>query len=164
MDMLDFESAELYFDEPLLPEVQVCLDAAASQYGNKSAEESLLRAYFLEPEHPMVLVALYRYFYYQHRLEESLMIAERVLSVFSKRLDLPEDWRELTEGAMGGGVMVSMTLIRFYLLALKGSGLLEMRLGHFDSARARLSKVVELDTNDRLGAQALLELTHKAMA
>ena len=115
MDMLDFETDDLYFDEPLHGEAKGCLQTAADNYGEALAETALMRAYFLEPEHPMVLVALYRYFYYQHRLQEALLVAERVLRVFADRLGLPEDWQELNEMQIGSGVMVSMTMIRFYI-------------------------------------------------
>lgn len=158
MDMQDFEVGELYFDEPLSDEARQCLDLAAEQYAEASAEQSLMRAYFLEPEHPMVLVALYRYFYYQHRLEEALLVAERVLGVFAQRLDLPENWREINEMRIGSGVMISMVLIRFYLLTLKAAGYLEFRLGRYDSAIERLEKVAEIDSRDRLGARSLLSI------
>jgi len=163
MDLLDFTSEDLYFDEPLQPEARECLTQAAEQYAEGNGQPALLRAYFLAPEHPMVLVALYRFFYYRHRLNDALLVADRVLKVFAKRLDLPSDWRELTESQIGGGVMVSMTMIRFYLLALKGAGFLELRLGLYTDAMARLHKVVELDAHDRLGARALLEVAQQAL-
>jgi tetratricopeptide (TPR) repeat protein len=164
IDLLEFENEELYFDEPIDPEAKRCLDLAAEEYGTEASEESLMRAYFLEPEHPMVLVALYRFYYYQHRLKESLLVAERVLQVIGKRLDLPEQWQDLTEMRIGSGVMISMTLVRFYMLALKGAGYLELRLGDYESAQTRLQKVVELDSKDRLGAKALLEVVQKTLA
>jgi tetratricopeptide (TPR) repeat protein len=163
VDMLDFESDGLYFDEPLDAEAKRCVDRAAENYGETSAEESLMRAYFLEPEHPVVLVALYRYFYYQHRLEDALRVAQRVLHVFATRLALPENWRELTETRLGEGMQTSMTLVRFYLLALKGAGYLELRLGRYEIALARLEKVGQLDSKDRLGTQALLDVVHEAL-
>ena len=163
MDMLDFEGESLYFDEPLRPEARRCLDKAAIHYGESSAEQHLLRAHFLAPEHPMVLVALYRFFYYQHRYEDALMVAERVLRVFAQRLDLPADWRQLNEHCLGSGVMISMTMIRFYMLALKGAGYLELRLGRYESAIDRLYKVAELDSKDRLGAKALIEVAREAL-
>ena len=163
MDLLDFTSEDLYFDEPLQTEARDCLDGAAAHYGEKKAEASLLRAYFLAPEHPLVLVALYRYFYYQHRLVDALRVADRVLVIFAKRLGLPEDWRDLNEFQIGGGVMVSMTMIRFYLLALKGAGFMELRLGQYAEALVRLEKVAELDAHDRLGAQALLVVAQQAL-
>jgi tetratricopeptide (TPR) repeat protein len=163
VDLLEFDSEDLYFDEPLNAEAKRCLDSASEHYGSEEAETALMRAYFLEPEHPMVLVALYRFYYYQHRLKESLLVAERVLKVIGARLEFPEDWRDLTEMRLGSGVMISMTLIRFYMLALKGAGFLELRLGNYPSAMQRLEKVVELDSKDRLGAQALLDLAREAL-
>lgn len=163
MDLLQFEAENLYFDEPINPEVQRCIDQAAASYGTPQAENLLMRAYFLEPEHPLVLVAIYRYFYYRHRLADALMIADRVLRVFAARLGLPSDWRDLNEVRFASGVLVSMTALRFYMLALKGAGYLELRLGHLDSALARLQKVAELDANDRLGAQALIHVVEQAL-
>lgn len=163
MDMLDFEADELYFNEVLSEDAKVCLDEAALAYEKNAAEAPLLRAYFLEPEHPMVLVALYRYFYYQHRLDDALRVAERTLKIFAKRLNLPEDWRELSMEQVGGEAKTAMTLFRFYLLALKGAGYLELRLGRYESAFARLNKVVDLDSNDRLGAGALLDVAQDAL-
>jgi tetratricopeptide (TPR) repeat protein len=164
IDLLAFESEELYFDEAIDEEARDCLDRASEAYGTQEAENTLLRAYFLEPEHPMVLVALYRFYYYQHRLKESLLVAERVLKVIGKRLEFPEDWRDLTELGIGSGVMISMTMIRFYMLALKGAGYLELRLGRYEPALERLEKVAELDAKDRLGAQALLKVVRNALS
>ncbi|MCG7955162.1 MAG: hypothetical protein JAY91_06540 [Candidatus Thiodiazotropha endolucinida] len=96
-------------------------------------------------------------------MPEALIVAERVLTVIGKRLEFPTDWRDLSEGRLGSGVMISMTLIRFYMLALKGSGFLELRLGNYESALERLEKVAELDSKDRLGAQALLEVVRNAL-
>lgn len=163
VDLLEFDGEALYFDEPLDPKTRDFLDQAARDYGTEAAEPGLLRAYFRAPEHPMVLVALYRYFYYQHRFEESLLVAERVLRVFGQRLELPADWRDLSEMHLGGGVMISMTQVRFYMLALKGAGYLELRLGRYASALARLEKVAELDSKDRLGAQVLLDVVREAL-
>ncbi|MEW8606602.1 MAG: hypothetical protein AB2594_17870 [Candidatus Thiodiazotropha sp.] len=163
IDLLAFDSEELYFDEAIDEEAKQCLQRASEEYGTDAAEGALLRAYLLEPEHPMVLVALYRFYYYQHRLKESLLVAERVLKVIGRRLDLPKDWRQLTEPGIGSGVMISMTMIRFYMLALKGAGYLELRLGRYQPALERLQKVAELDAKDRLGAQALLEVAKNAI-
>lgn len=163
IDLLEFDSEDLYFDEAMDPEARQCLDQASEHYGTQQAEEALMRAFFLEPEHPMVLVALYRFYYYQHRLSDSLRVAERVLKVIGKRLEFPEEWRDLTEMRLGSGVMISMTMIRFYMLALKGAGYLELRLGDYKSAQARLEKVAELDSKDRLGAQALLQVVREAL-
>lgn len=163
MDMLDIESNALYFEEPLHEEAQQCLNRAADHYGDENVEPVLMRAYLLEPEHPMVLVALYRFFYYQHRLADALIIAERVLQLFARRLDLPADWRALRDADLGDDRAARMGSLRFYLLALKGAGFLELRLGHSQNAISRLQKVAELDVQDRLGARALLEVAEAAL-
>jgi len=163
VDLLDIDREVLYFEEPLNPEAGRCLEEAAETYGDAQAEAALMRAYFLAPEHPMVLVALYRYFYYQHRLEDALQVAERVLRVFALRLELPEDWRDLDDARLGNGVLISMALVRFYMLALKGAGYLQLRLGEYEPALARLQKVVEIDSSDRLGARALLDVAKASL-
>ncbi|MCG6860396.1 MAG: hypothetical protein LJE70_03810 [Chromatiaceae bacterium] len=158
MDLLDFDGETMYFDHPLSSRVEALLDKAALHYGELEAELSLMQAYFLEPEHLTVLVALYRYFYYRHRYAEALIVAERAIAQTATQLGLSADWHSLSRGDLGHAVPVSMTLTRFLLLALKGSGYLAMRLGDASSALARFEKVVELDTSDRLGMKELLTL------
>jgi hypothetical protein len=158
MDLLDFNGEEMYFDQPLSPQVEALLAKAALRYGEVEAELSLMQAYFLELEHLTVLVALYRYFYYRHRYGEALIVAERAIARTATRLGLSADWRSLSKDDLDHTVLVSMTLTRFMLLALKGSGYLELRLDDATSALARFEKVAEMDTNDRLGMKELLAL------
>ncbi len=158
MDLLDFEAQALYFDDEPSDEVSGLLLEAAESYGDPVAREKLLRAYFLEPEHLTVLVALYRYFYYQHCYDDAVLVAERAMDVVARRLELRCSWQQLTLQCLGRGIMKSMTLTRFYLMALKGSGYLKLRMGDIESGLKRLEKVVELDTDDRMGARTLVEL------
>jgi len=166
MDLMDFDQTTLYFDEPVHPEVDRLLAAAAASYGGSDdeAEASLLRAYFLAPEQLVVLVALYRYYFYRHRLEDALRVADRTLAVTAPRLGLPADWRRLQPAHVGHAVLRSMGLLRFHLMVLKAAGYLHMRLERFDSGRAMLEKLVELDSHDRLGGQALLDVITAAVA
>ncbi len=159
MDLLDFDVSQLYFDEPIHPEAQQCIEQAAQTYGQTQAKTQLTRAYFLEPQHPLVLVALYRYFYYQHRYLDSLLVAERVLNLFAQRLTLSEQWQDLTEEQitqLDNAEKNRLTWLRFYLFALKGAAYLEGRLGRYDNAILRLKKVLLFDRNDRLGVKSLL--------
>lgn len=163
MDMLDFESEELYFDEALNEEAKACIEKAAEGYADDQAYEPLMRAYFLEPEHPVVLVALYRFFYYQHKLADALIVAERALKIFAERLDLPEDWRDLEEAHLLKPATDSMTKVRFYLWTLKGAAYLELRLGKHETAMARLEKLLELDDKNHLGAEVLLDVANEVI-
>lgn len=163
MDLLDFTGEDLYFDKPLPAEVSALLQQASKTYGSHAAEQHLLRAYFLEPENFSVLVALYRYFYYQHRYGDAFIVAERTLLVAARQLDINPDWRALTDADLGYGVQRSMALMRFHLHALKGAGYLKLRLGHYQEALDRLQKVVDLDAADRIGAAPLRDLAAQAL-
>lgn len=158
MDLLEFDQAELYFDEALAPEVAQLLLDAANSYGSEEAELMLLRANFMAPQHLMVLVAMYRYYFYQHRLEDALLVAESTLAVVGRRLEFPETWIYLREANVGAGVMRSMGLVRFYLTVLKSAGYINLRLGNHQTGQAMLEKLVELDSHDRMGGKALLEV------
>ncbi|MBU0622452.1 MAG: hypothetical protein KJ795_11450 [Gammaproteobacteria bacterium] len=161
MDLMDFDNAVLYFDEPLALDVVRLIEAAADKYGSEEAESLLLRANLLAPQHLMVLVALYRYYFYQHRLEDALLVAESALAVVGRRLEFPETWVYLREANVGAGVMQSMGLVRFYLMVLKAAGYINLRLGHVATGRAMLEKLVELDSHDRMGGKALLEVLYQ---
>jgi len=158
MDLLDFDGEEMYFDLPISPEVDELIQDAAERYGEPEAELSLLRAYFLEPEHLTVLVALYRYFYYRRRYADALVVADRAIVLSAHQLGVPADWTLLSRDDLGHAVLVSMALTRFLLLALKGSGYLKLRLDDAEGALERLEKVVELDSSDRLGMSELVSL------
>ena len=158
MDLLDFDQAELYFDEPLAQDVARLLVQAADTYGTEQAESYLLRANLLAPQHLMVLVALYRYCCYQHRLDDALLVAESALAVVGRRLEFPDKWGDLREQNVGAGVMRSMGLVRFYLMVLKAAGYINLRLGHIETGKAMLEKLVQLDSHDRIGGKALLEV------
>ena len=163
MDLMQFDQTTLYFDDPLPAEIERLLEDAGASYGKSDgeAEAMLLRAYFLAPEQLMVLVALYRYYFYQHRLEDALLVADRTLDLAGRRLDLPANWQHLHPDHIGHAVLRSMGLLRFYLMVLKAAGYIHLRLGNSASGQAMLEKLSELDSHDRLGGKALLDLVRE---
>ncbi len=158
MDLLDIDSGGLYFQTEVPEGVEALIKMASNSYGRIDAECYLLKAYFIAPANLTVLVAMYRYYYYQHKLEEALRVAERAMEIAGRQLSMPDDWRELSEAYLGAGVIRSINLLRFYLLAIKGAGYLKLRLKHIDEGIAMLKKVIMLDPHDRLGARGLLEV------
>jgi tetratricopeptide (TPR) repeat protein len=157
MDLMDFEGENLYFEESLPAEVEELIQRAGGLYGEGEAEQPLLEALRLAPESLNVLVAVYRFYYYQHRLEDALRVAGQALAITARRLDIPLDWKLLTEEHVSVGP-ASMALLRFHLLSLKAEAYLLLRLGRKDEGRAVLEKLLVLDTNNRLGAKQLLEV------
>jgi len=131
---------------------------AGECYGAPEAELLLLRAYLLAPENLTVIVALYRYYYYQHRLEDALVIASRALEVSGRAIYLSPDWQRLTAHDVAGGAFKSIGLVRFYLLAIKALGIVKLRLGDIDGGKEAIRKVCTLDPQDRLKTAAFLEM------
>ncbi|MGB1109605.1 MAG: hypothetical protein ACPG4N_04585 [Gammaproteobacteria bacterium] len=166
MDLLKFETDGLYFEEPGSPEVAALIEEAAEAYGDPACEALLLRAYLLEPRNLNVLVGLYRFYYYQHRLTDTVLIAERTLFVAAELLGVPAlSWSDLTLEQLNLETPSAITHLRFYLFALKGAGYLKLRLGDTETGLAMLQKVRSLDENDRLGAGELSRvITHKPRA
>ncbi|MCA1937129.1 hypothetical protein [uncultured Azonexus sp.] len=158
MDLLDFSDCKLYFEDPLPAEAEALIARAAAEYGDPDAEMSLLRANLLAPDNLTVLVGLYRYYFYQHRLEDALQVAERVMQLSARHLGLPDDWQKIGDSHLGSAAASSFGLLRFYLLALKASAVVLLRLGRIEASRQRLIKLVALDSRDQLGAGKLLEV------
>ncbi|MGR9014495.1 MAG: hypothetical protein ACU83U_12700 [Gammaproteobacteria bacterium] len=164
MDLLDFEAQGLYFEEADVAGVKELIATAAENYATGDAELSLLKAYYLAPDSLNVLVALNRFYYYQHRLEEALTATSKALFVIRQTIAFPEDWSELHIGHISNAPADSLTRVRLYLFTLKAVGFLNMRLNRLDLSQTIFEKLVELDSKDRIGAQGLLELVIKRKA
>lgn len=157
MDLQDFESQQLYFDTPMAAEVSELLTAASKAYASGAAEPLLLRAYSMAPENLSVLVGLYRFYYYQHRYFDAIVIAQKTMQVSAGIVGFPEDWSTISSIHLANAVLESFTMVRFYLLALKGCAYLHLRSGQIETGIRMLNKVIEMDSSDRLGAKSLLQ-------
>ncbi|MCB1907605.1 MAG: hypothetical protein KDH15_09570 [Rhodocyclaceae bacterium] len=156
MDLHDFDSVSLYFDDACPPEVDALLDTAAQGCVDGEGELPLLQAHLHAPEQLVVLVGLYRYYFYRHRLAEADVVAQRAMQVSGRRLGLPDDWQRMDQIALADAASRSIGLLRFWLLALKARAILALRDGRIPAGRQMLEKLVTLDQHDRLGASALL--------
>ncbi len=161
MDLLSFDAEPLYFDNPPSEEVVQLLQQAAEDYSNGTAEADLQRAYQLAPEHLMVLVSLFRYYFYRHKFAEALDISEKAREVVRQKLGLPDDWRAISETQLLDGHEHDMVLVRFYLFCLKGEAYLYARQGKAEKSIPLLEKVAALDSNDQLGTTALLAVVNR---
>ena len=157
MDLHDFSGGEMYFDEKLSDQVMLLIDSASDAYAEGNAELPLLRAYYLASDSLTVLVSLYRFYYYQHRYEDALICADKAMAISAEKLKMQVAWQELNMETLAYGLLNSMTLVRFYLMTLKGAGYLNLRLDNIDVGVQMLEKVLELDQEDRLGTGYLLQ-------
>lgn len=163
MDLLQFEAQDLYFEQEDSPEVQALIKTASEAYGEGSGELPLLQAYLRAPESLNVLVSLNRFYYYQHRLEEALLISEKALELIRSGIGFPEDWQQLEMRHISEAPKQVLTRIRLYLFTLKSIGFLNMRMENLELSRSIFAKLVALDDRDRIGAQGLLELVEKRL-
>jgi len=69
----------------------------------------------------------------------------------------PAEWEEISSINLANGLLQSFTMVRFYLLALKGAAYLHLRRGEIELGVRMLNKVIALDSKDRLGARGLLQ-------
>ena len=161
MDLLQFEAEELYFDREDSPKVQDLIKLASDHYASGEAELPLLQAYMRAPESINVLVSLNRFYYYQHRLEEALLISEKALGLIRGSIDFPEDWQTLEMQHIDETPKDLLTQVRLYLYTLKSIGFLNMRMENLDLSRRIFEKLCALDDKDRIGAKGLLELVIK---
>lgn len=158
MDLLEFEAKDLYFQQEDSQEVQGLIQYASELYSSGEAELPLLQAFLRAPDSLNVLVSLNRFYYYQHRLEEALLISERALGLIRREIAFPDDWRQLEMMHISEAPKDWLTRIRLYLFTLKSIGFLNMRMENLELSRGIFEKLVALDDKDRIGAKALLEL------
>lgn len=163
MDLLEFEAKDLYFQQEDSQEVQDLIKLAAEQYGNGGAELPLLKAYLQAPESLNVLVALNRFYYYQHRLADALLISEQALSVIRADIGFPKDWQQLEAFHLSDIEKDKLTQVRLYLFTLKSIGFLNMRLENLRLSRRIFKKLVALDDKNRIGAEDLLALVEQRL-
>ena len=157
MDLQNFNSESLYFEKGNPPGIDRLLKLAADQYGEES-EGYLAEALEIEPENLSVLIGLYRFYYYQHRYEDALETAGKVMAIAGKKIEFPGDWRDVTQAFVAHGASISFTFLRLYFFSLKAAGYVNLRRGRLEEGREMLEKVVAMDHFNRIGAQVLLDV------
>lgn len=161
MRSADFDAAVL--GGALPPAAEQALREASAARGDAAREgAALMRAQTLAPEHPAVLIALYRNHFYAQRLQPARAVARRALVVAAAALGLPEVWRDVPHTALPGARFDAGT--RFYLFTLKGLAYLSLRLGDHAEARDALALLRALDPQDRVGGALVEAVRLRAVA
>lgn len=149
----DFDAAVLGHGLPAAAEAAL-REAGVLRADPSAAMAALMRAQQLAPEHPAVLIALYRHHFYGHRIGPARDIARRALHAGAAALGLASCWRDVPRTPLEGARFDPG--VRFYLFALKGYAYLSLRLHDMDEARDALALLRHLDPHDHVGG-ALLE-------
>jgi Flp pilus assembly protein TadD len=146
--------------EDLDPRAERALRAAGQNFQSDAvAEQWLLQAATLAPEHPAVLLAHYRYFLYKHRYQEAERYARRCLGQASDELGLPAVLMD-TQPTHADFTSTDPR-VRFWLYGMQALGYVVIRAGRQQEGVALMRKVVELDPSDQTKTRVLLEVIEK---
>jgi tetratricopeptide (TPR) repeat protein len=116
--------------------------AALAYQQDEVAERHLQAARAIAPQHAVVLIGLYRFYFYKGRLAEALAIAEVCLEKGPRDNGLAADWRAVRCGDADFG-NYGARLPRFYLFTLKAYSYLQMRLGNTKEGLAAVMKLLD---------------------
>jgi tetratricopeptide (TPR) repeat protein len=144
-----------YYGGDLPAAAERALHAVGLDWEDEAAAEGhIYEALDLAPGHLAVQLAAYKFYFYRHRLTEALPYARTCLAQILRRNQLPADWRDLrAEDAAFTSLDPEPRMVLFALVA---NGYVLARLGRIEEGRAVLTKVTELDPQDRMGARRLL--------
>jgi hypothetical protein len=161
VDSVDFDLAVL--GRGLPPQVEAWL-AEAGRMGPHEAQAAVLiqKARQAAPDHPATLIALYRYHFYGHRLNEALAVAQDALAMARGALQPPVQDDPGALPLITDDQARFDAAARFYLFTLKGYAYLHLRLGHIESGKLALTTLRQLDPQDRVGGAVLLTVLSRA--
>jgi hypothetical protein len=138
----------------LSPQVEALIQQAGQLRHLPNAALPLLeQARAAAPRHPAPLIALYRFYFYGHMLEEARSIGEDALAI--ARTALGTDFGDIPPS---DDAARHDSAVRFYLFTLKGLAYLNMRLGSMADARTLLTELRRLDPHDHVGGALLLHV------
>ncbi len=157
LNMLELELAtfaDSALGAGLSPQVGSLITQASLLHQQPQEALALLKqAQAAAPRHPAPLIALYRFYFYGHQLEQARAVGEDALAI--ARTALGPDFGDEPPPAEATRHDAA---VRFYLFALKGLAYLNMRLGAMEDAYAQLKELRRLDPNDHVGGAVLLHV------
>lgn len=157
---VDFDDAVLGKGLPASAEAALC-EAGLNRGDAPRAMAALMRAQALAPEHPAVLIAMYRHHFYGHRLGPARDVARRALVAGAQVLGLPACWREVPCQPLPNAK--HDPVVRFYLFTLKGYAYLSLRLDDGVEARDALALLRHLDPDDCVGGALVEAVRQRAL-
>lgn len=153
--------ARRYYGGDLPPEAERCLHLAAASYADSGeALAHLAHAAEVAPGHRLVDLGHYKFHFYKANLGQALVYGERMLGHAMAALGVNHtDWRSITPGTADFRGLEPAP--RLFLFALVAIGYLLLRTGRLDAGREALTKVRDLDPDDRFGAGRLIAVADR---
>lgn len=102
-----------------------------------------------------VLVAAYRYFYYENNYYMALQTAVKIRDIIKESEKLPDDWEQLKLILL---IRKEEPQIRLFLTAYAASALVSAKLGEIDQAKEISTQIKEIDDKNEFGSALLLDI------
>lgn len=133
------------------------LSAAAQAYGDTAQAEERLKAAMAQDESCLgVYFAMYKFYFYKHRLEDAERTALMGLAAAAALGGFSSDWRQLAAESADWSKADSAS--HFFLFTLKALAFIRLRLGRSDESLEILGKLRELDPADSVGASVIADI------
>ncbi|MCG8017685.1 MAG: hypothetical protein JAY97_15840 [Candidatus Thiodiazotropha sp. 'RUGA'] len=148
---------EVHFGFDIEPGVNAELQRAASLISSREASaEALLQAQRSAPEQIEVLIARYKFHFYQGETEIAEKLVIKTLSLAAKQGNFNQDWQQLNPSSADWNDPRGPE--RFYLYSLKALAFIRLRQEKTDEAESILQTLSLIDPGDQVGANVIRDL------
>jgi hypothetical protein len=159
MNLLSVLEERVLFSPYIPDDVNQLLQAAvvANHVDRERAEQLFKQAQQLDDTCLQTHFALYKFYFYQGRLQEAEREVLAGLQAAALQGDFPGDYMQLAE-SKGKWDMYASEITLFYLYTLKALAFIKLRRQQEAEADSILMLLRELDPEDRSGASVIMQL------
>lgn len=156
-NVVRFIGNEVHFGFNVDPEADAQLQRAASLISSKEAtSEALRQAELIAPEQIEVLIARYKFHFYQGETETAEKLVLKALKLAAEQGGFDQDWNQLQPHSTDWNDPRAHG--RFYLYSLKALAFIRLRQDALDEAQSILNTLARLDPSDQVGADVIRDL------
>jgi hypothetical protein len=148
---------EVHFGFNIEPQANAELQRAASLISSREASsEALIQAEQIAPEQIEVLIARYKFHFYQGETEIAEDLVLKALALAAQQGNFNQDWYQLDANSAdwqyprGAG--------RFFLYSLKALAFIRLRQDKPGEAESILQALSRIDPDDQVGANVIRDL------
>ena len=157
MNVHTFLHEEVHFGFGLAPAINASLQRAAVMVASKKeALKALLEANRSAPDQLEVLIALYKFYFYQGEIEQAEDLVFQTLIKASLQGGFSHKWETLTTECANWNTIRGPE--RIFLYSLKALAFIRLRQEDLRNSAAILDVLERLDPNDQVGADVIRSL------
>ncbi|MEJ2621655.1 MAG: hypothetical protein P8163_15760 [Candidatus Thiodiazotropha sp.] len=148
---------EVHFGFNIEPQANAKLQRAASLISSREASsEALMQAEQIAPEQIEVLIARYKFHFYQGETDVAEDLVMKVLRLAAEQGKFNRDWCQLNENSADW--QDPRGVGRFFLYSLKALAFIRLRQGKPNEAESILLALSTIDPDDQVGANVIRDL------